>query len=79
MHRGGSDRDLSPALKTLTPLELTLVRKIAQGLTSREIAASLELSGRTIENYRTGICAKLQLIGPNALLRYALSQRGLLG
>ena len=79
MHRGGSGRDLSPALKMLTPLELKLVRKIAQGLTSREIAASLELSGRTVENYRPAICAKLQLIGPNALLRYALSQRGLLG
>lgn len=69
--------ELSPELQALTPLELLLVRKIAQGQTSREIAHALELSGRTIENYRTTICTKLGLAGPNALLRYALSQKSL--
>ncbi len=62
-------------LQQLTPLELRLVRQIAQGKTSREIAATLDLSGRTVENYRTGICSKLQLTGPNALLRFALRER----
>ena len=62
----------------LSPIEKMLVRKIADGQTSREIAASLDLSGRTIENYRTAICSKLNLKGPNALLRYALSLRNVL-
>ncbi len=62
-------------LGRLSPIELRLVRNIAEGRTSREIAASLELSGRTIENYRTAICNKLDLSGPNALLRYALERR----
>lgn len=78
LQKGRPGKDLPSELQQLTPLELRLVRKIAQGLTSREIAASLDLSGRTVENYRTAICSKLKLTGPNALLRYALSHKGLL-
>ena len=66
---------LSEELQQLTPLELRMVRKIAQGKTSREIAAALDLSGRTVENYRTRICSKLRLTGPNALLQFALRER----
>jgi DNA-binding NarL/FixJ family response regulator len=79
MLQQGAPKQAIPAeLKTLSPIELRLVQQIANGKTSREIAASLVLSARTIENYRTAICAKLSLTGPNALLRYALSQRGVL-
>lgn len=78
LQRGRPQSDLPAELRQLTPLELKLVRKIAEGRTSREIAVSLDLSGRTIENYRTLICGKLNLTGPNALLRFALSQRSLL-
>lgn len=78
LQKGRRPKGLHSALERLTPIELKLVRKIAEGYTSREIAASLDLSGRTIENYRTAICAKLSLSGPNALLRFALSQRAIL-
>ena len=71
-------KDLPSGLQRLTPVELKLVREIAQGRTTREIAASLDLSSRTVENYRTAICNKLNLSGPNALLRFALSQRTVL-
>lgn len=75
LQRGRPEEDVPLALSILTPVELMLVRKIAEGFTSREIAAVLNLSGRTIDNYRTSICSKLKLAGPNALLRFALSQR----
>ena len=75
LQKGRPAKELPAGLQRLTPLELKLVRKIAEGFTSREIAASLDLSDRTVENYRTAICAKLDLSGPNALLRYALSHR----
>jgi len=55
-----------------------LVQQIADGKTSREIAASLDLSLSTFENYRTSISSRLNLTGPNALLRYALSRRSAL-
>lgn len=66
---------LPEGLRQLSPLELRLVREIALGKTSREIAGALDLSARTVENYRTGICSKLHLTGPNALLRFALRER----
>lgn len=67
--------DTHEGLQQLTPIELRLVREIAGGKTSREIAAALDLSGRTVENYRTRICSKLHLTGPNALLQFALRER----
>ncbi len=76
--RGRPAKELPSILQRLTPLEVRLVRLIADGRTTREIAASLDLSGRTVENYRTAICNKLDLAGPNALLRFALSQRAVL-
>ncbi|KAA6465231.1 response regulator transcription factor [Acidobacteria bacterium AB60] len=77
--REGTVRQPIPAeLAGLTPVEVRLVQQIASGKTSREIAAFLNLSARTIENYRTAICGKLNLTGPNALLRYALSKRAAL-
>ena len=68
-------KDLPGELRQLSPLELRLIREIAQGKTSREIAAALDLSGRTVENSRTGICSKLHLTEPNALPRFALRGR----
>jgi DNA-binding NarL/FixJ family response regulator len=78
LQQGAAKQSVPPELACLTPIELRLVQQIAIGKTSREIAASLELSARTIENYRTAICGKLNLTGPNALLRYALSKRAAL-
>ena len=78
LEKGRQSKELPSALQRLTPIELRVVREIAEGRTTREIAASLDLSGRTVENYRTAICTKLNLAGPNALLRFALSQRSLL-
>lgn len=75
IEKGRAGNAYPEALQQLTPLEIKLVREISQGVTTREIAAALDLSVRTVENYRTVICAKLNLTGPNALLRYALSQR----
>jgi DNA-binding NarL/FixJ family response regulator len=78
LQRGTAKQPVPPELASLTPAELRVVQHIANGKTSREIAATLDLSARTVENYRTAICGKLNLTGPNALLRYALSQRSAL-
>jgi DNA-binding NarL/FixJ family response regulator len=59
----------------LTPSEWRIIRLIALGKASREIASELGLSARTIENRRTAICEKLGIHGSNALLRFALEQR----
>jgi DNA-binding NarL/FixJ family response regulator len=66
------------ALADLTPAEKPVLRFIARGLTSAEIAAVLGNSVKTIENHRSHICQKLGLSGPQALLRFALEHKSLL-
>lgn len=66
------------ALEALTPAERRVLRRIAQGLTSPEIAGALGITTKTVENHRSHICRKLELHGPQALLRFALEHKALL-
>jgi DNA-binding NarL/FixJ family response regulator len=61
------------ALARLTAAERRVLDLIAQGQTSVEIAATLSISPKTVENHRSHICRKLGLQGPQALLRFALA------
>jgi DNA-binding NarL/FixJ family response regulator len=45
----------------LTPSEIKILRFISHGLSSKEIAAKLFISERTIEKHRSNMIAKLQL------------------
>jgi DNA-binding NarL/FixJ family response regulator len=45
----------------LTPRELAVLRLIATGRSSQEIAAELALSGRTVERHITNLYGKLGL------------------
>jgi DNA-binding NarL/FixJ family response regulator len=62
-------------LSTLTPAELRVLKLIATNKTSREIAAELFLSYRTVENHRANICQKLCLHGSHALVKFALEHK----
>jgi DNA-binding NarL/FixJ family response regulator len=68
-------REEKPALEQLTPAERKILRLIAQGKTSKEVADELSISYRTVENHRANICSKLGLSGTNSLLRFALENR----
>ncbi len=59
----------------LTPTERTVLRLISEYKTSREIAAELGISHRTVENHRNNISAKLDVSGSHALIKYALQHR----
>jgi two-component system, NarL family, response regulator NreC len=61
----------------LTSREVEVLRLIALGHTSVEIARKLHLSPRTVETHRAHIHSKLQLATRAELVRYALG-RGLL-
>jgi two-component system response regulator NreC len=63
---------------TLTPREVEVLRLIALGHTSVEIARKLHLSPRTVETHRANIHRELMLATRAELVRYAL-RRGLLG
>lgn len=66
------------ALAKLTPAERRVLRLVARGLTTSDVALDLGNSEKTIENHRSHICRKLGLTGPQALLRFALEHRSLL-
>jgi len=57
----------------LTEREVDVLRRIALGLTNREIADELYLSVRTIETHRQHIQQKLRLGSRAELVRYALN------
>jgi len=65
----------SAPIHRLTPTERSIVQLISADLSSKEIAAELSISYRTVENHRTNICRKLGLEGANALLRFALQNK----
>lgn len=66
-------------LSYLTTAEKRILKRIAEKKTSREIAAELSVSPRTVETHRTNICTKLCLRGSNTLLQFALENREALG
>lgn len=68
-------RETKSLLDCLTPAEIRVLRMIAEGKTSREIAEELFISPRTVEHHREHIRAKLDLTGKNALLTFALTNK----
>jgi two-component system response regulator NreC len=62
----------------LSPREVEVLRLIALGHTSVEIARKLHLSPRTVETHRANVHRKLELATRAQLVRYSL-RRGLLG
>jgi len=56
----------------LSPREIEVIKMIAEGKSSKEIAESLFLSFRTIQNHRTKIMKKLNLKKNTDLVRYAI-------
>ncbi len=72
----GAKRDDENSLtRDLTPSERRILLLIADGLSSKEIGATLSVHYRTIENHRTNICRKLGIEGANALLRFAVQHK----
>lgn len=63
-------------LGDLTPTERRVLYLLSDLKTSREIAAELGISTRTVENHRTHICSKLNLQGTHALIKFALEHKG---
>ena len=65
------------AFEPLTPRELEVLKLIAEGQSSKEIAAPLVLSVKTVERHRSNILRKLDLRDRVDLTRYAI-RRGLI-
>jgi len=68
--------DSTPAagVPQLTAREREILRRIATGLTSRQIAERLDISHRTVQNHTQNVLTKLQLHNRVELARYAIEQ-----
>ena len=64
---------LQPA-QLLTPREREILRAIADGKSSKQIAGDLDLSVRTVETHRLNLKRKLGIEGQANLIRFALEQ-----
>jgi two-component system, NarL family, response regulator DegU len=65
-------------LDLLTVAERNVLKLIAKNMSSKEIAKQLLISPKTVDNHRTNICAKLNIHGSHALLRFLLENKSLL-
>lgn len=75
LHRASEGEE--DGLQSLTEREQEVVKLIADGCTTREIATRLYISPRTVERHRTQIMQKLGLHNRAELIRYAV-RRGLI-
>lgn len=66
-----------PSGVTFTATERRVLALLAELKTTKQIAAELGVSPRTIDNHRAHICAKLDLQGPHALAKFAREHRHL--
>ncbi len=58
----------------LTDREASVLKYLARGLTTKEIAARLELSGKTVETYKSRAAEKLNLRTRAEIVRFASAQ-----
>lgn len=64
-------RDQSPK-PILTAREAQILAEIGKGMSSKQIARTLDLSVRTVETHRQSIKRKLELVGQAELIKYAV-------
>ena len=64
-----------PNVDDLTVAERRILKRIADKKSTKEIAAELNVSPRTVESHRANICSKLDLKGNNSLLQFAIEHR----
>lgn len=66
-------RELLSRFGTLTPREQDVLRRIAEGLSNREIAEALNLSRKTVEVHRAKVMEKMRADSLSQLIRMAMA------
>lgn len=72
LHRGGTDQPGTTL--GLTPREIDVVRLVAEGLDTSEIATKLSYSERTVKNVMHGLTTRLHLRNRSHAVAYALRE-----
>ncbi len=61
-----------PGLEQLTPRQRTILRQIAEGQTTQEIARTLQISAKTVEGHRAQLMERLDIHEVAGLVRFAI-------
>lgn len=69
--KGGGELADMPKVST-TPRERQIIQLVAESRSSKEVAAKLGISVKTVESHRTNIMRKLRLRSVSDLVRYAI-------
>jgi DNA-binding NarL/FixJ family response regulator len=69
---GRKESETSSPVDVLTDRELQVLQLIGRGLSTRQVAATLHLSVKTVENHREHIKAKLNLHSGSELVHFAV-------
>jgi len=72
MFVGGPQGNSRPSIDSLTDRELEVFELIGHGMPTREIAAKLHVSPKTVDSYREHIKEKLKLDNATELLKHAI-------
>jgi two-component system, NarL family, nitrate/nitrite response regulator NarL len=72
--KSSSNSQPSANVDNLTAREIEILKKIAAGLSNKEISISLGISARTVDTHRTNLKKKLSASGIAELVRYAFQQ-----
>jgi two-component system, LuxR family, response regulator FixJ len=67
-----SIESLRARFHTLTPREHEILRHVAQGLSSKQIAVELRISPRTVDNHRASIMDKMKAANLSVLIRMTM-------
>ena len=70
----GIKKDRSPVFATLTPREREVLQMLAEGKSTKEIAFSLGVSGKTVETFRQQIMSKLNIKTIAGLVKFAIRE-----
>lgn len=68
-----SERDSSAARNVLSDRELQVLKLVAEGFSSREVAEQIFVSTKTVETYRSRFAEKLGLKSRAQIVQYALN------
>jgi DNA-binding NarL/FixJ family response regulator len=74
VYRRGESADGTPA-PNLSQREIDILRRIADGQSTKEIAFALELSTKTVETHRANLMSKLGIHSVAGLTKYAVRER----
>jgi DNA-binding NarL/FixJ family response regulator len=72
LHRTGSGKNA--ALELLTPRQREVLQLIAEGNSTKEIAANLNLSAKTVETHRAQLMERLNIYDVASLVRFAMRE-----